>query len=270
MQTEKVHLTQVKETALGALYFRAMDSRSKAPFLGDSMAEEAIKRIDYDFEGIKAGYFGALQVVVRAKQLDVWTADFLTQHPEATVLSLGCGLDSRVYRIDPPPGVHWFDVDYSEVIELHRKLYPERTGYHRIGSSVTEAGWLDEVPGDQTAWILAEGLTYFVPANDMKTLLNRLTGHFPNGEMVFDAVSRLGAKMAQRVFTPMDITVGFWIDNARDDIKLLDPKLELVTELQPRDQYGVDRLPVAVRALGHVMALFPSLCRINRILRYRF
>ena len=68
MQTEKVHLTQVKETALGALYFRAMDSRSKAPFLGDSMAEEAIKRIDYDFEGIKAGLNIAAHPIVPSKK----------------------------------------------------------------------------------------------------------------------------------------------------------------------------------------------------------
>jgi len=60
-------------------------------------------------------------------------------------------------------GVRWFAVDYPEMIELHRKLYPERASYHRIGSSVTEAGWLDEVPRDRTAWILAEGPTYFVP-----------------------------------------------------------------------------------------------------------
>ena len=76
--------------------------------------------------------------------------------------------------------------------------------------------------------------------------------------------------MAQKALKSMGVTIGWWIDNVRDDIKLLDPKLELVTELRPIKQFGWDRLPGSVRVLGHVMDLFPSLRRINRILRYRF
>jgi O-methyltransferase involved in polyketide biosynthesis len=53
VQTEKVHLTKEKETMLLALYSRAMESRSKDPLLRDTMAEEAVERIDYDFERTK-------------------------------------------------------------------------------------------------------------------------------------------------------------------------------------------------------------------------
>jgi len=42
------------------------------------------------------------------------------------MLHLGCGIDSRVYRFDPPVSVRWFDVDYPEVFELRKCLYPER------------------------------------------------------------------------------------------------------------------------------------------------
>jgi hypothetical protein len=54
------------------------------------------------------------------------------------------------------------------------------------------------------------------------------------------------------------------------DIKLLDPKLELVTELRPFEAHRYDRLPGSFRALLRVMDLFPSLRRLNRLLRYRF
>jgi O-methyltransferase involved in polyketide biosynthesis len=271
MQAEKVHLTKEKETMLLALYSRARESRKEAPLLRDTMAEEAIERIDYDFGRTKPSYVESLQVVLRSLQLDRWTAEFLAEHPDATVLQLGCGLDSRVYRIDPPPGVRWFDVDYPEVIEPRRKLYPERAGYRMIGSSVTDPGWLDEVPGDRPAWIVAEGLTYYLSESDVKTLLNRLTGHFPTGQMAFDAVSSLGAKLAKNnaKIQATGATIGWWMDDPRD-IKLLDPKLELVTELRPREAHRYDRLPGSFRALLRVMDLFPSLCRLNRLLRYRF
>jgi O-methyltransferase involved in polyketide biosynthesis len=271
MQPERVHLTQEKETMLLALYSRAMESRKEAPLLRDRMAEQAIQRIDYDFGRTKTSSVESLQVVLRSLQLDRWTAEFLAEHPDATVLQLGCGLDSRVYRLDPPPGVRWFDVDYPEVIELRQKLYPERAGYRMIGSSVTDSGWLDEVPRDRPAWIVAEGLTYYLPESGLKTLLNRLTGHFPSGQMAFDAVNRLGAKLAKNnaKIRATGATIGWWIDDPRD-IQRFDPKLELVTELRPVEAHKHDRLPGSFRALLRVLDLFPSLRRLNRLLRYQF
>jgi O-methyltransferase involved in polyketide biosynthesis len=38
MQTEKIHLTQEKETMLGTLYGRALESRSANPILRDQLA----------------------------------------------------------------------------------------------------------------------------------------------------------------------------------------------------------------------------------------
>ena len=109
MQSEKVHFTKVQETLLVTLYFKALDSRSKHPLLHDKAAEEALSRIDYDFRKVKLPKGSALGMVIRAKQLDRWTAAFLAEHPDATVLHVGCGLDSRVERIDPPTSVRWYD-----------------------------------------------------------------------------------------------------------------------------------------------------------------
>jgi O-methyltransferase involved in polyketide biosynthesis len=186
------------------------------------------------------------------------------------VLQLGCGLDSRVYWIDPPPGVLWFDVGYRNVIGLRQKLYPERAGCRMIGLSVTEPGWLDEVPGDRPGWITAEGLTHYLSGSDVETLLNRLTGHFSAGRMAFDAVNRLDARLA-RNSTKIQATganIGCWLDDTHD-IKLIDLKLEPVIELRPLEAHRWDRLPGSFRALL-VMDLFPSLRTLYRLLRYRF
>jgi len=272
MLTEKVRFTKEKETMLVTLYGRAIESRSSDPVLVDTAAEQAIGRIDYDFERIKPNKLQSLSIAIRAKQFDLWTNEFLAKHPDATVLYLGCGMDSRVYRIDPPPGVRWFDVDYPEVIDLRRQVYPERSGYQMIGSSLAEPGWLEEVPGDRPAWIMAEGVVMYLPETVVKPLLNRLTGHFPSGEMAFDAVSRQGAKMAKanRSVRMTGASFGWGIDDARGDIKLLDPKLELIYESRTPELPRYDKLPAYMRAIVRVMDLFPSLRRLNRLLRYRF
>jgi O-methyltransferase involved in polyketide biosynthesis len=178
-------------TLLGTLYLRAWESRSQRSILGDHYAAEALDRIDYDFAKLKKRVrpeSNQFLVALRARQLDDWSADFLTRHPDATVLHLGCGLDSRMLRLAPPAGVRWFDLDVPEVIDLRRRLYPERDGYQLIGASVTDPGWLREVPADRPALIIAEGLLPYLAESDVRRLLQRLTDHFGSGQLIFDGL----------------------------------------------------------------------------------
>ena len=163
MTTEKVRLTKEKETMLITLYSRALHSRGKDPLLRDPWAEQAVDRIDYDFGALKLSGRWPVGAAIRARQFDAWVGEWIARTPESTVLHLGCGLDSRVYRVDPPASVRWFDVDYPEVIDLRRRLYPDRPAYRMIGSSLLEQGWLDEVPRDLPAMILAEGVMMYLP-----------------------------------------------------------------------------------------------------------
>lgn len=104
-------------------YLRACDSRLPQPVLGDHAAPEAVERIDYDFARLRRAvrpWSNRFLVALRAKQLDVWAADFLQRHPDAVVLHLGCGLDSRALWLERPSDVQWFDVDVPQVIDLRR------------------------------------------------------------------------------------------------------------------------------------------------------
>lgn len=151
MASEKVHFTGVRETSLITLYARALQQSWPNPILADPWAAEAVRRIDYDFERLRLYPFQVIAVASRAQTFDHSTQYWLGVHPDATVLHLGCGLDSRVYRINPPPGVRWFDVDYPDVIDLHRKLYPDREGYQRIGVSLEGLTWMHDFVPPQCA-----------------------------------------------------------------------------------------------------------------------
>jgi len=189
MRTEKVELTGAKETLLYTLYFRALDSRSAHPVLGDRWAAGTLARLDYNRFKIKLAAGDRYLGLLRAKRLDTWTRRHLADHPDATVLHLGCGLDSRVLRIDPPAGVDWIDVDFPEVIDLRRRLYPERARYRMIPSSVTEPGWLESIPVDRPVLVIAEGLLMYLTEPDVRRLLVRLAERIPRGELAFDAIA---------------------------------------------------------------------------------
>jgi O-methyltransferase involved in polyketide biosynthesis len=271
MSSEKVHFTQEKETLLITLYARALHSQSPDPVLRDPWAERMINRIDYDFAKLKVRELNALSIAVRAKNFDLWTTQYLREHPEATVLHLGCGLDSRVFRVDPPASVRWFDVDYPDVIEIRQRLYPARVGYQLIGSSLADLSWLDRVPADQPAMILAEGVMMYLPETVVGPLLRRLTDHFPTGQMVFDAFNRLArqAAKADQSVGATGASFGWTIDDPQS-IQLLAPKLRLVREYRTQEFEGYARFPGVLRAVVRLMDPFPALRRMNRVLLYRF
>lgn len=235
------------------------------------MAVKAVRCIDYDFSKLKLRNIEPLAIATQAKQFDLWAGEFIAANPTAVVLHLGCGLDGRVYRVDPPPGVSWYDVDYPDVIALRRRLYPARDGCQMIGASVTKSHWLSEVPKNHPAMIIAEGMLMHLPPNEVKRLLNHLIAHFPQGWLAFDALNRVGMRMERPNANPRTTGgTGNWVLDAPQNIKKLEPRLELVRELSTPDLPGYEKLPLSMRIVVRLMQPFPLLRRLNRLLLYRF
>ena len=129
-----IQLTEEKSTLFITLYAKALDSRSPNSILHDRAADEILRRLDLDPSKYKG--FGPEIIVVRARQMDRWTTEFLRKNDNAVILNLGCGLDTRYVRIQPGAAVDWYDLDYPEVIELRKQFYFIQPGYHMIASSV--------------------------------------------------------------------------------------------------------------------------------------
>ncbi|GLW98754.1 class I SAM-dependent methyltransferase [Microtetraspora sp. NBRC 16547] len=272
MTSEKVAFTGVRQTLLVTLYGRALDSRSDHPVLGDRTAQDTVRRVAYDFTTFRMSGGEAAVVAMRGRQFDEWTAEFLAAHPDATVVHLGCGLDGRVFRIAPPPRVRWFDVDYPEVVDLRRRLYPESPGYRLIGSSVTDPGWLPEIPGDRPTLVVAEGLTMYLTDSSVETLVHRIANHFSvGGQIVFDAVSPLGirAQRLNRILRTTGATLTWGLDDPHR-LESWDPRFTLLTELAVVDLPWIDRLPPRYRLACRLMQLIPALRKVGLLLRYQF
>ena len=280
MSAEKVHFDKEKETMLMTLYGRAVQSKWQNPILRDPWAENAVQHIDYDFGKVDrmGGVFsplihdlGAKMIATRAATFDLLTRTFLNDHPDAVVLHLGCGMDSRVFRIDPPASVEWYDVDYPDVIDLRRQLFPERDPdhYHLIGVPLEDLRWLDAVRGDHPVLLVAEGVLPYLPEVTVKALLNTVAGHFSAGQMAFDAMPSLVVKRQGSNVGGTGATYKWALDDPQD-IHQLEPKLQLVKEYGTRELVSFDRLPPLVRAMLRAMEVSPALRRMDRIVVYRF
>jgi O-methyltransferase involved in polyketide biosynthesis len=271
MDRVKVGLIGEKATLLITLYAKALDSRSEASILHDTLAQQVVGRIDYDFGKLALSGDQIVGLALRAKMLDDWTQTFLAAHPDAIVLNLACGLDTRVFRIDPAPSVPWIDVDYAEVIELRRRLMPARQGYRMIGASVVEAAWLDQVPADRPVMIVAEGLSPYLLPEDGVALLRRLTQRLLTGEIALDAYNWLGLRLIRTssVVRHTGARLHWAIEDARE-LETLVPGLTLIAEASTFDATQARRYSLPTRVLLLIWNLFPPLRRIGRLLRYRF
>lgn len=276
MSTDKIQFTKEKETMLMTLSGKAIQNQWKNPILRDPWAEEAMRHIDYDMREHYSAMsmklvadIGCTIVATRAATFDMLTRNYLAEHPDATVLHLGCGMDSRVFRVEPPTSVNWYDVDYPDVIDLRRKLYPERPSYHLIGAPLENLSWLDEIPGDRPGLMIAEGVLPYVAENEVKALLNAATHHFPNGQMVFDAMPAMVLRRWGSNVGGTGATYKWALDDPQD-IKRLEPKLEPIKEFRMRELVGFSRFPFWLRGLHRAMEVSPSLRRMDRILIFRF
>jgi methyltransferase (TIGR00027 family) len=270
---DRVHvdLTGPQQTMLATLYAKALDADASRPILGDRYAKGAVERIDFDWKTTTINARRAPSVVVRTAHFDNWARQFLAAHPEAVVLHVGCGLDARVYRLDPGPGVRWYDVDYPDVIALRERVYPGRANYRMLAASVTDPSWLADIPADRPALFLAEGLIMYLTKDDGLALMRRVVDRFASGELQFDAFNSFAIRtqVINRVVRRSGSRLHWGIDGPGDIVDAVPGARLLVWEsVFDSDTWGLVT-PLA-HWVGRVMAAVPALRMMQQFHRYAF
>lgn len=234
MPDVKVRLDKAMGTSLIMLYGLASDAHAEPSILHDLTAERAFEKVDFDFEPLRRKYPPRLigpSVASRAKHFDDWTAEFLAQHDEATVVNLGAGLDSRVWRLAPGPGVTWYDVDYPAVVDVRRKIFPERENYHLIGSSVTSPEWSERIRPDLPTMVIAQGLTMYLRPDDGHELFRRVTDHFGSGIVALDTHNSYAVRRQQKLVHRYFGADLHWAINSPADLESRNPRLRCVESI---------------------------------------
>jgi O-methyltransferase involved in polyketide biosynthesis len=272
MDREKITLTGAQETMLATLYGRALDSRLANSVLNDTMADDVVSRIDYDFRKTRVQGTTAIGIAIRAKQLDIWTQQFLGVHPSATVLHLACGLDTRAQRLAVDCSVRWIDLDMPDVIALRSRLLASPAGdYRTVAASVTDDSWLSSVPADRPTVAVFEGLSMYLTEEDGKRLIQRICERFPSGQLLFDCYSTVAVKLQKLV--PAVRNAGATLHWGIDDpysLESLHDGLTCLDALRSVDMPYLDRLPLPGRMSMRMMSHLPVLRDAGRILRFGF
>lgn len=199
IQSEKMDpLNAVSETALLTLKARIIESEKEAPLIKDDKGKEILDKIqllispDLRQRVLDRKYSPSLTnyIALRARRFDAYTREFVDE-PNALVVSLGCGFDTRYWRTTLS-SAKYIEVDLPEVIGLKKDLLGAEADYQMIGCSVLDYSWIEKIAALQKTHLLflAEGLFMYLPEKDVIALFERLAATFTHSQIVFEIVNR--------------------------------------------------------------------------------
>ncbi|MGE5621067.1 MAG: class I SAM-dependent methyltransferase [archaeon] len=192
-----VDLGSVQLTLLLPLWGRAIETKKAKPLLKDETAAEIINKIDYDFSTVAASVKDVTQFewICRSIHIDKAIREFLEKHPRATIVNVGCGLDTTFDRVDNG-SLQWYELDLPDVIELRSKFIPETSRRKFIARSFLDDSWLNEIRVEDNILLIAAGVLYYLEEESLKEIFAKIACRFPSGEFIFDAASPVGVKAA--------------------------------------------------------------------------
>lgn len=197
-------LSGIGATSLGVALLRAVEDARSDRLVADPYARHIVAagaaRSDWGTSSVHedgAAFLTLMadQVAVRTRFLDE-TLLRLTHAGCDQVAVLGCGMDTRAYRIDWPTGTRLFEVDFEEVLAFRDDTLAacgaaERCTRIAVAADLSQ-DWTSALHGAgfdatrPTAW-LAEGLLYALDDGECGTLLDRITDlSAPGSTLAFD------------------------------------------------------------------------------------
>lgn len=209
-------MNNVNKTLYIPLYGKAYVSR-KGLFLKDTKAEEIWEKEGFPLKGKAKSRWLAYNMGMRSAVFDRWLIRALEAAPDALVLHLGCGMDSRAVRMKQKGSI-WLDVDFPEVIAERKHYYEENESYRMIGTDIREPDWLECLPKADAAILVMEGVSMYLEREALLTLLRRLKARFGTLTVLMDCYTVFGAK-ATKYKNPINevgVTQVYGVDDPRE------------------------------------------------------
>ncbi|MBP3656638.1 MAG: class I SAM-dependent methyltransferase [Clostridia bacterium] len=174
------------------LYGKAAVSR-KGIILHDPKAEEIWAKEGFPLRGKSRSKWLAYSMSMRAAVYDAEARAYLAKHPDALVLHIGCGMDSRAERVSCAYG-QWIDADLPPVIEERKRYYSETGRYSMLAADASQTDWIAALPQAGHALVIMEGLTMYLTHAQNAALLTALARRYPSLTVLADYYTAFGAK----------------------------------------------------------------------------
>jgi len=177
MSASREEIIHVSDTALMVAACRALESQSPDGFVHDPFAARlagergmAILQNQPRPEMLRFG------MGVRSHFIDELLLDTLKSIPVKTVVSVGCGLDTRPWRLELPAHLRWIEVDFADMLDYKDALMSAETPRcrrERLTADLNDPAQRQAIyaaAGPETALMITEGLLMYLPAATVEAL----------------------------------------------------------------------------------------------------
>ncbi len=170
-------ITHISDTALMVAACRAHETELEDAYVRDPFAARlAGERGPAILHGLPHANVLRIGLAIRTRFVDELLLGALAAYPIATVLSVGCGLDTRPWRLDLAPDLRWIEIDFAEVLDYKERLMSGETPRcrrDRLTADVNDPAQrqaIYEAAGPATALMITEGLLLYLPAATVEAL----------------------------------------------------------------------------------------------------
>ena len=234
----KYHIEKntVQETLVIPVYGRKMCSELYPGLYRDETAFRLLEQIDYDFSNLEKKsksvmqQFGFLEVAMRQNDLAWEVRDYLSAHPNAAVVNLGCGLDSAGRRCDNGT-CKIYNLDFPDVIAVRNELLPAGEREENIPCDLNDTAWFDRIDASGGAVFFAAGVFYYFLKEQVQALVTAMARAFPGGRLVFDAANQKAVKLMLKTWIKdakiQNVGAYFAVADAVGELSLWSPDLRV-------------------------------------------
>lgn len=195
----KAESVTLPETAMVTLWCRASEARRPDRIIDDPMAIRLLDSTDYDFSKFKLSA-NRQDLALRALAFDTNAQRYVSDHPAATVVALGEGLQTSFWRLDAAglgDEFRWLTVDLPPIIALRERLLPHSPRISTCTQSLLDFSWMDRVDPQDGVFVTAEGLLPYLQPEQALNVIGECARRFPGGQMMFDLPPKSQAVLAR-------------------------------------------------------------------------
>ena len=171
MSFQDSEITHVSDTALMVAACRAAETELEDGFVRDPFAARlAGERGRAILNAMPYANVARMGLSIRARFVDELLLEALAAKSIATVLSVGCGLDTRPWRLQLPANLRWIEIDFADMLDYKETLMagePVNCRRERLVADVTDVKQRCEIyqaAGTKPSLMITEGLLMYLPA----------------------------------------------------------------------------------------------------------
>lgn len=188
-------MNEVNKTLYIPLYGKAQINK-KGIILADQTAEEIWSKEAFPIKGKAKSKWLCYNMAMRARVFDDWVHKMISAHPNATVIHIGCGLDSRCLRVDSPE-TKWLDCDFLDVIDIRKKYYKETNYYSMKTVDASSQDDLYALPDAACVIVVLEGISMYLTNEQMHQFFCILNEKYSDVHILLDVYTEFGAKASK-------------------------------------------------------------------------